>query len=318
MVATVFRPGRTLQLPMWGKPRIDPSHPLAQGLIYCFLPGVSLTNLAQVPLDLGYDSGTAGQLSGTLEGPSWNSSAANSGIFQSATVRPVTNASLYYRGAFTADASNINAVICGFNYTSNPTGPYNTFQFARNQNGNGQDFVALVITTPSSADYPNTGGSLAIDTSHYGKIESLGGTYVGDGITGQSTIYTGGQQLDQQTDFTQLSTGLQYGSDPQFIIGTTAGDHARLTCSNANMVCCWNRTLSAAEMQWIDADPYGFLLWDEQEWPALISVAPAANPFIPGDFSAPKVIRARPIPAAEGQNLPLTIPQQLIGQIWLD
>jgi hypothetical protein len=27
-------------------------------------------------------------------------------------------------------------------------------------------------------------------------------------------------------------------------------------------------------MQWIDADPYGFLLWDEQEWPALSSVAP--------------------------------------------
>ena len=49
----------------------------------------------------------------------------------------------------------------------------------------------------------------------------------------------------------------------------------------------------------------------------LAAAAPAANPTFPYDFSKPFYVANVP-PGVIGANLPLTVPQQLMAQIWLD
>jgi hypothetical protein len=291
--------------PFGSIPQINWGHPLAQGLLF-----------------YGYDTGAGTIVDlvgsrkmntvGTVDGTS--SSVFGSGVLYNVDGTRYFNSDAAVRQSFaqvsfgcaifqTANTA-ANATPFGRVAENNSSAPYVNYDFqATGPAGYGLFYGDGVSSFTGSATFSIAHNAF---TSLLGVISGGGNySYYGNGV-----IVT-------------ISTGVTYGNDSNLDpITFSGGSNASALNPFPGFVyygAIWNRALSAAEALTLHQDPYCFLWYPEDTIFATLTGPAAAvvNPFIPPDFSAPKVVRARPIPAAEGQNLPLTVPQQLIGQIWL-
>ena len=246
-----------------GQLTIDWSHPLANGLIACYVPGamggINIANPGVVTLSYA-SSSTIGM---GPEGPGLSSLAANSGmVFASAAPsqflgRP--QMSLYYR-CFQKAADPANAChYIGINYTNAAIAPYVIFDIN----------ASTGVEWQAGAGTSTTG---AFSAPGVGNINSLGATYV---INGNVFAYQYGKQFASGSAYTSNPTN---GATPTINLNMLQWGTTRYPNTVALIGCIWNRALSADEMAWLDAEPYCFLLPAEGEMPSLWRASYVAQP----------------------------------------
>ena len=256
--------------------KIDWSHPLSVGLIGCWVPGVSLIDLCLTGLDLQLGSSTFGVspegpcIDGILGATGTNYGAASGDIPSAHPLLHWSRLTWYYRGMTNAASGSIA----------------NSFQRLLNiayDNANGNPYSL-------AGAYFNSGTTIA-------PMWNIGGGFVtGVNFTLSLPIYTefsiastyvaGGNQQGYfngaiSGGVTGVGPGVpSYSATSQIDI---AGDFAypNSAALKTYMVAFWNRDLSAAEIAYLDADPYCFLVPSEGEW-SMVKVPPVVAVTIKG------------------------------------
>jgi len=247
-----------------GPVKIDWSHPLAQGLIGCWLPGIS-GGIDLTGINPSLVARTASKTGVAVEGPGLVSDAVNTGMKGVVgNTSPLTTwtdgFSIYYRG-YKLGSGNNNCDILSIFYDSAGNFPFNV----------------AGLTDPSTGQVAtvwNHGGSLSQGTAksvNNPGLNSLGGTFK---VGGNAVLYQSGVA----TDTTAFGSGAPTSTATSTVCIDTRAD---LSSQWQNSVCYvgyfWNRELSADEMAMLDADPYGFLVPAEGEMPQLFFQAPAGG-----------------------------------------
>lgn len=225
---------------------IDWTHPITQGLIGCWVPGI-LPNASLVD-GLILANGSAPQANFmTAEGPSIRNNQANAGLKSgTAPVAFRSNPmSIYWRGVAFGNPST-NTAVFGVGSHTTATSPFigpATIAYSGNQlglwwNSGGVDTTILISASPPTA---NT-------------VFSCGGTVPGANQTCFS--YLNGKNI---------SSGAFGASAVTFTDGLiTYGVYSALETrfSNTDMImgCIWNRALSDDEHGYIHTNPYDFLM----------------------------------------------------------
>jgi hypothetical protein len=266
-----------------GIPRIDWHHPLTFGLVGCWLPGLTRGyDLTDNCSPMAYStSGTIQSFGSEIEGsvlPGGQTTTEGNiySVVAPSVFKGWNNFSLYYRGVLHGTAGN------QFNYllyiafdNGNATPPYEICSI-------GDPNSAGALTTVS-VNWNNSGGEqkgTGVDFTGNSLISCLGTLTVG----GNNILYRDGLQVASNAwntggtgqATTSATTAIQ-------INGWTFG--GRFASPSCYMACAWNRTLSAAEAQYLDADPYGFLIWPEDEIFATWVGAAATPPVTGTPFS---------------------------------
>jgi hypothetical protein len=269
----VLSPRRSVPV---GQVSIDWSHPLANGLIGCWLPGVSGgIDLTGNCADLQPSSGSSKKYSVNQEGPTLDPGTAGTVNMLTATAPPAYKGqqamSMYYR-AEKLRAADTQAILLYISYDNVPNAPYNVFglQSVFNNTSYSQIYVGININGTSQQ-------SANVDFSAETQIR-VGATVTS--VTGHAlSLYKNGLLADNSTN--TLPTGTLNGtSTSQISINgwDTSATSGRASGTAPYIACLWNRELSASEMAAIDADPYGFLVPANQNGlPALYVAAGGAG-----------------------------------------
>jgi len=250
---------------------IDWSHPLARGLVACWLPGVmgGIDLTGNCP-DMTYANGSSSTNTNVLsqEGPAWGalgSASSNSPYMWCATPPAVYNStvlSTYYR----ADRNGAS---------SNPGGSGSWALFINDNNAGSSPYVSIAMgdnntgaMTTASGFYQHAAGTYnftsTIDLSSAGLVSWL----ITWNPAGNNIQYSKGVQ--KTSDAWAGDNTMHLKSTSQISINTWHQFPTRLVSCLPYIICIWNRVLTAEEAAWLDADPYGFLLpANQNDLPAL-------------------------------------------------
>lgn len=227
---------------------IDWTHPLAFGLIGCYLPGISHgINLAGFANHLAYDTAPQGD-GATLEGPSHKFNQAHSGLLGTATGDFLSNPiTWYWRGKVITQNTGTSADLCAVSNIAAPTIATGSI----NHNG------------PNLSVFWNHGGTLANFTvasfPAANTLFSASCSFPGPGAN--VTAYLNGTQSGTPTAF---GVGAATNSSPQISIGTINSVKTNFTATDTICAYAWNRVLDAEEHRFIDQNPYCFLVKQQQ------------------------------------------------------
>ena len=232
-------------VPMSGLWRVNPHHPLARGMIGYWLPGMhERANLAPVPVtDLNSLAFVAPVM--TAEGPS------NPTVYAPASQPPLwggTEKSLYWRGVKLGASTGAFAGYIQVSYINGSISPFTIW---------GMDMGA---TDASSGRLTWNAGAgqvtlAALPTCPVGAVRSFGATFK---VGGNATAYSAGLNVGSAsfgagapstTSLSQL-----------WLHANVGGSGSGFLNAGCLIACAWDRELTAAEMQQMDADPYGILI----------------------------------------------------------
>ena len=233
-----------------GVPRIDWSNPLTDGLIGCYVPGVTGGyNLTGLGANL--TPGSAGNaFVTTKEGAAWTTASASGG-FSTASAPAAWktgNATLYMRG-YNSSTTNANYIFGVFYGTG--TNPYYVVS------------IGVPNASPNVLQAQwNTGGTYTTgsnSTKSPGTFFSYGATFA---VGGNVLSYLNGVQAASNSF--GASAPNNTGTDTLSLFTTQPIDLL------INIALAWNYPLTAAQVAALDADPYQFLIWPEDEIFALL------------------------------------------------
>jgi hypothetical protein len=257
-----------------GRPWIDWTHPLTNGLIGCWVPGLSgPIDLTGQVLDLSQNS-SAGNilLTTTPDGPALNSlknagagNATYYGIAPS-SFKTWSNLTMFWRGFVgpSGDTLGNNSTIFGIAYDNAVGPPYQVVDLGMTV------AVRSFVDWNSGGTYMsgNSGASIAVN---FNTMNSIAATFP---VSGTVTQYVNG---------VSVYSGTSFGGAPNTSATSTicigsyfSGGAHDYTNTAATLACAWNRILSANEVAFLDADPYCFLTWAEGDWPAIAIFVAAA------------------------------------------
>lgn len=239
-----------------GRVRIDWTHPLARGLKFAFLPGMS-GGIDLTGNNYTLDPASAVSQAVSPDGPGCNHTVANSGY------NGPTRSDLYgwneftlYARAYQIGSGSGNAAYLGIAENNADTFPWVVAELSSTGSG----------PTSALAVKWQTGGSpssVTISAASAGSIVGFGGTFK---VGGNATAYKNGVNAGSATFGASVPTSQTNG---RLYVGQYMGVPTRFTNSIITCGYGWGRELSAAEMALLDADPYGFFISDEDEWPAI-------------------------------------------------
>lgn len=247
---------------------IDWGHPLAVGLVACYLPGVSLRDLAGVGPTLLADSGAA--ITTTPRGPALRSTVSRgrayvTGIPQSWQL--AVAGTLFWAGDITGTPVN-GATFWGNNYDSVSSSPYVSY----NAGINGSNQVAFFWNSGGSFQHPaSSGPSVNSSLRSVAMMFVVGGNMIGYANGGQIISTAFGASAPSYTSTTTANIGGD-NNDPSRNIG-----------GNSAIALTYNRALSAGESAWLDAEPFAML---RPRAPMRTWSFPSVSPGITVDFSA--------------------------------
>lgn len=259
-MAGLLRPFRNLlnppkyMVPM-GAIGIDVSHPLANGLIGCWVPGSSQgRNLAGMSADLVPSS----SLDMTSDGPGLLS-AGTSQDYKAVMPAVFTNwtvgFSLFWRGVRLGNAIGAaNGNFCGI-FDGDGTG--GAFQVAGIAFGN--------VGTLQVVTQGNSGGVFFqgnIKTCPTGMVTFMATFTIG----GNAVLYQDGVSIDSVAFGASAPTNT---GNNQFDIGGYPGIAARSLNGCTNIAMAWNRPLTASDAIQMYLDPYGLLRPAEDVMPLM-------------------------------------------------
>jgi hypothetical protein len=247
---------RRIQKPWTSIPRIDWSHPLARGLIGCYLPGV-LRGHALVGPKLANGGDGPGSFGVTAEGASLRSATLGSakGLVVTATseFKDFTRGmSLFWRGTLRGNCDNYCTLI-GIQYADTDVSPYYTF--AVSADGTGYDILR---------DFHNEGSGTVVGNSadvrgSYGKTISVALTgKIGTGVQ----FYVNAAPIGGMSS---LSGSPSSTGSSKIVINQGIDATHRSANADCNVGYFWNRDLTALEVKQLHDDPYCFLIYPEDE-----------------------------------------------------
>jgi hypothetical protein len=266
-VASILKPFQVLNprcsVPI-GRLAIDWSHPLANGLLACYVPGamggINIANPGNG--DIARDTAAAPFNGVGVEGAGLTTTVANSGMFAFAPVsfKGLGAYSLYYR-AFVLGNSSASCSLLGMSYDNAGGSPYVLVEIGAAGGG--------TTAAPLSLGW-NVAGTLVSDLAIIpaftaNTIASVGATFTNNGnVVG----YSGGVNRGAAA----WGSGLPASAlTSQIEFNTYGGAATRFSNTTAFIGCIWSRALSDSEMAQLDADPYGFLIPAEAELPVVFS-----------------------------------------------
>jgi hypothetical protein len=276
-----------------GLPRIDTDHPLAKGLIaYAYDWGGGVVDLI---------NGGQGKIT-----TSTNNITVGSGRYGQGVKYPGT------AGASALITLPANAHVANFSTAA----PF-SFATAVFNTATPGGIIAVGTGDPSDTSGVNYGvggtnawtvyavnGTLATTATGTNPLNSFNSILTSVASSASWSIYANGK-LDQTgtTNATQTLTAQQItfnGVQPNTITGETGGANGFV-----HYFAIWNRALTATEAAQLHNDPYGFLIYPEDEIFSTVVgasavIAPIGNPHFMGRLSNPPI---RSLPALR-QNLP--------------
>lgn len=251
--------------------QIDPSHPLAQGLISCYVPGVmggidlvgglDLT-LANCYPDISQEGPVLSTLTTGFAGPSYPSVPLDH------PWRSFTSLTMYWRGVPPPSGGGLALF------------PSRVFALEYGGSDNSPYFVAgfYVSTQTDPAVFQtawNTAGVFTVAAVGSGSVAfnrlpfSVAASFV---VNGNVVSYLNGVPYD--------TTAFGAGAPTYAVDSTldlTGENNVGASGLASTIACAWNRALSTAEIAALDADPYCFLMPAEGAMPALVAAAAAAG-----------------------------------------
>lgn len=239
-----------------GIPRVNLNHPLAWWLVGAWLPGSCFGyDLTGRGLNLVSLSGF--RIKTTIEGMAMDAGNASSSLSATAPtyIRSLAvGITLYTRCQWGAANGGVSASI-GISYDNAVTSPFNVYQM--NQGGG----LGTSVFASWNAGGTNSSGTQTVLT--FGALYGLAATFT---VGGNVIIYANG--VAQTTD-AWTSGG---GSGPPNTTATSTlvlngfpGLPARFTDDDQTLSMVFSKALSATEVAFLDADPYGMFLWPEDD-----------------------------------------------------
>ena len=227
-------------MPIPNSPVFNADHPLAQGLVALYLPGVTLNdftgNGAQLTRSPNSEDGT------NADGAAVFSRQENSRLFTKtlpAALKLTNEGTLYWRGSLEAKPL-ANTSFLGLNLDNNNQSPY--FYYSMHVN-NAQQF-AFFYSNQNGGQYPG-GTEIDLNTKSVAASFKVGGAIKGF-VNGQPRFNTNWDG----------NTPPAYTAPTSLDIGGAVPSNVRRLNGGTNLVGIWNRVLSEAELASFDADPY--------------------------------------------------------------
>ena len=252
------------QLQKPGIPRINWSHPLAWGLVTCYMPGAygkTIYDLTGQSPHLAWQTNAARGL--YVEGVGLNSRAANGGAQATATanLKMTVGASLFWHGLVVSQDIVVNSCdLIGVDYDNANNAPYF-----------GYGITTGVLSGTDIGLQWNSGGAAAFSsatlTPTNETLYSIGGTFA---IGGNAVLYADGAVLNS-TAFG--ASAPSYTASSMLSIGAWSSEPTYAFQGITGIACAWNRVLSAAEMLELHNDPYCFLIYPEDEIFAAVGIS---------------------------------------------
>lgn len=275
-MASILKPFGNLLSPKrtvpTGQLKIDWTHPLTQGLLACYVPGVSGgINLTGQGADLSPIVPNTWQDS-TIEGPGWLTVTAGDGLKAVAPANFLgtwSGLSFYWRGYF-GTASGLGGMVIGIEHSDPESNPYIYAAITFGSNG-----------SPNVFWDSNAGGLVSLNTAtnNPNTFMSVGATLPVSTASNVICYQNGAQILTPAALFGIPTTA----ATTTICLQSSTAANSRSVPATGNIACIWKRPLSADEMAWLDREPYCFLLPAEAEMPALF--VSAAGPSTPSDCS---------------------------------
>ena len=251
-----------------GVPRIDWSHPRANGLVGCYLPGITPVNLTGIggsSTDLIYD--TAATLVGTPNGTALSCGASHANAYTTPGALPAQFTSvpltIFVRMYCPDQQASSAGSVASIDYSTAGGAPY--WVMGMVNAGSIAHFTKFNLEWNNAGNWPGAG--TATPAFALPSINSYCGTfnYVNGGSNNFARSYLNGQEVIPANAMTGAPSSLAGAGGSALTIGTWLGDRTRYSAVNPDIVCCWNRLFSAADVFIQDADPYGFLIWPDDE-----------------------------------------------------
>ena len=254
--ANVLSP--SLQMLPSGSLDIDWTHPIANGLLSCHVPGIMGTiDLVTGQNYLSKDGSPIFGLS--RDGPALISNGTNTGGMSGTAPAALLNLpsiSIFLSGYQGGAATQFSHPL-GISYDSVPNDPYLYIAFTNNTTAN---VWQLEFNSGGPGFYQSTSGFTYTQNADI----SLGGTF--NSVSGNAYLYGYGVE---KASLTGLTSAAQAGSTARFILMYEASMSTQDTAISCNIACFWGRELSHDEMAQLDREPFCFLVPAEYELPAL-------------------------------------------------
>jgi len=241
--AGIVTPGRVPTLPV----EIDWSHPLANGLVACYVPGG-----ARGIVDLAGNGPPLAMGSGAIVGPGSTgaalvNTAANAGASSSDVPgiwRLASAGTLFVSADFLASPSVGNGILWALNHTSVNVTPFVDY--------------SLFVTLP--------GGKSAFAWNSAGAANSLTSTTSAptSGKHSLAASFVVGATISIYQDAVPVASGAWSGAGPSYstpvaMLGANISATTRISNTAISVALTYNRALSAAEIAILDADPFCML-----------------------------------------------------------
>jgi len=264
--ANIVAPGN-YQVPN-GQLQIDWTQSLANGLVGCYLPGVTMAEITGIGPTLAFVSGTGLQTSMSNEGPGVNYTITNGGGLLGS---PIGNSfitqnafTLFWRGLLLATSGFSGfASLVGVNYSQPNANPFNLWSLGLGSAGGPSLGIAWnhggsQLAWNSGSASPLT-ANLSLGMHDYAATFTVGtsGLVIAfvDGALWQTNPVNFGAGQPTSTATSYINVGLDKGAV-------------------TNIACLWNRNLSTAEIMQMHLAPYSFLIPADTDMPSQAIVVP--------------------------------------------
>jgi hypothetical protein len=246
-------------------PTIAWSHPMAQGLVGAYYPGVFPTvpiiNLASPGNgDMTSQGGTATPIVMTPEGPGINVAGTGTGtrfVQGNAPTQMLLTSklSLFVRGQWGPGATGANAPqrIFGISYDVGGASPFDYFVIT-SSDGTQQNCIGCAWASSSSV-FTN-GNFTGTRTLVSGQMVSAAALMIGSPTSSQHQFV-----MQNGVVYTQTITSNAgfFGASPQ--IGFGGNNSSRNASFIPTVAYAWNRTLPTSDLEYIAYNPYSLLRW---------------------------------------------------------
>jgi hypothetical protein len=274
-----FPPGTLIRRPVGtipqGVPRVDWNHPINAGLLACYMPAASLTDLCGRGPRLVALSGTGFQVtqygSGTTAGYQLGYYAP-----LPTSLQPSMAFSMHVAGSSLSITSGNYADGCGLTYTTSPgqawSAPYVAF-LVRVVEGSGGASQYSPQLLWNSGDVLGSGLYLSPKINNTGQAFSILGTLqVGGSVIG---YVNGGPPSSTTTG----GSAVAYGSTPYFFVGAGATGEYGVSAVVARL---WGNVRSQGDAIVLAADPFAGLIFPSDEVETQLKPNGAAPSVVPG------------------------------------
>lgn len=237
-----------------GPQMVDRTHPLARGLLACYLPTPwhGLTNLVGTGNDLTLQPSGGYSVTGSGVGVSGTAASMGSSAVANAAVQITGECSLFWAGTFTGTPGTSNSTLMGVSATNNDTAPFDAWEMV--VNGGKPNYIYMQYNNAgSNASWVWTTARVVAD---YGRPVNYLLTCSAAAL---NLYYNGIDQGAGVTNGGSAYAGTQTYTTPLVQFGAYIAQPTRYIGGHSAFGLFYNRKLTPQESIWLSMEPYAML-----------------------------------------------------------